>query len=62
MPILTVLFVLAMSVVMKDAQDLLSGEEPKDLSTVLYADDTLLIGSSQEGLEKRLKAVSEKGP
>lgn len=50
-----------MSIVMEDAQATLSDADRKVLSTVLYADDTLLVGSSQASLDRLLNAVAETG-
>jgi hypothetical protein len=60
------LFIVAMSILLHDAVDMLntaaSAQYSKgDLADVLYADDTLLIGVSDEHLEEFLRAVYEAG-
>jgi len=60
------LFIVAMSVLLQDAVDILnataSAQYSKgDLADVLYADDTLLLGISDEHLEEFLRAVYEAG-
>ena len=60
------LFVVAMSVLLQDAVDILnaatSAEYAKgDLADVLYADDTLLLGVKEQHLEEFLRAIHEAG-
>ena len=57
------MFVMVMTVVMEDAVKLLSPSEKKFfddglLASLLYADDTLLIGVSSSALQNFLKAVA----
>ena len=61
------LFIILMSVLVSDAFSLLpdeakSAHETGDLSEVLYADDTLLLGISAQHVEQYLHAISQAGP
>ena len=60
------LFIVAMSVLLRDAVDILNEAASSqyatgDLADVLYADDTLLLGIRDEHLEEFLRAVYEAG-
>ena len=55
-----------MTVVVQDAAELLSPDSQQlyrkgDLSILLYADDSLLIGASQPGLQELLNALAQVG-
>ena len=65
-PLSPFLFVMLMSVAMKDAEPLLSPScllalQARSLDVVLYADDTLLIGSNESHLQEFLAAVATSG-
>ena len=65
-PLSPFLFVMVMSVIIQDSIHSLPEEDRESLklnslATVLYADDTLLVGSSQPALERLLAAVAETG-
>ena len=65
-PLSPFLFVMVMSVIIQDSIHLLPEEDRESLklnslATILYADDTLLVGSSQPALERLLAAVAGTG-
>ena len=65
-PLSPFLFVMMMSVIMHDSIHALPSEDREslklnNLANVLYADDTLLVGSSQTALKRWLAAVAETG-
>jgi len=65
-PLSPFLFVMIMTVLMKDAADALPPEDQErlrrgTLSEILYADDTLLLSVSAKSLERFLVAVSNAG-
>ena len=60
------LFIIVMTVLMRDATDMLSPAAREayakgDLADIAYADDTLLVAVSQANLEEYLQAVSDAG-
>ena len=65
-PLSPFLFVMVMTILMKDATDKLGQEARTDMETgnmsiLLYADDTLLVGRSQQYLQELLDAVAWAG-
>lgn len=65
-PLSPFLFVMVMSVIMEDSIQQLPQEDKdslknRSLATILYADDTLLVGSSQQALTRMLAAVADTG-
>ena len=65
-PLSPFLFIMLMTVLVKDAVELLNPETRKQfeggaLSILLYADDTLLIGSSRQCLQEFLDKISATG-
>jgi len=65
-PLSPFLFIMLMTVVRKDSMEKLSAG-PKEqckqgaLSVLLYADDTLIIGASQNGVQELLNVIAEVG-
>ena len=60
------LFIMVMSMIMREAVDKLSDSakeayKRRDLADVVYADDTLLLGVSREHLQEFLQAVASAG-
>ena len=65
-PLSPFLFVMLMTVLIQDVAAELGEEDRarlkrRDLDVVLYADDTLLIGSSEDGLQRLLETVEAIG-
>ena len=64
-PLSPFLFTIVMTCVMADAKQKLAAEQPEgfsnNLSDLLYADDTLLVGTSAEGLSAFLAAICDIG-
>ena len=65
-PLSPFLFVLLMTVIIQDSVESLSSEDKQKykkgtLATLLYADDTLLVGETGPGLQRLLDAIAATG-